>query len=109
MTEIAGYHAHVYFDAASFNTAEKLCLESGELFDLSIGNFIKRPIGPHPCWSCQLSFMPQEFARVLPWLALNRQGLTIFIHPLTADNYADHAQHAIWMGESKPLNLAMFE
>lgn len=108
MTEIYGYHAHVYFDAATFDKAEELCIASGKLFKLKIGNFIKRLIGPHPCWSCQLSFTSEMFDKVLPWLALNRKGLTIFIHPLTGNDYADHANYAIWMGESKQLNLSMF-
>jgi DOPA 4,5-dioxygenase len=42
---------------------------------------------------------------LLPWLMLNRDGLTILLHPGTGDAYADHTQHAAWMGEVLPLNL----
>lgn len=108
MTEIYGYHAHVYFDATSFSKAEELCIKSNELFDVSMGHFIKQPVGPHPCWSCQLSFSPEIFAEIIPWLVLNRKGLCIFIHPLTGDDFTDHAHHAMWMGESKRLNFSIF-
>ena len=56
-------------------------------------------------WSCQLAFEPEIFATLIPWLALNRDGLTVFIHPQTGDDLADHTEHAIWMGSIEPLVL----
>ena len=47
--------------------------------------------------------------KVLPWLALNRKGLVVFLHPLTGDELADHRDHAIWMGALRPLDLSIFE
>lgn len=108
MPTIDYYHAHVYFDATSVEAAEKLCHKAGEKFAVTVGRFHHKPVGPHPCWSCQLAFAPELFGQVLPWLALNRGGLTIFTHPNTGDDYKDHAEHAIWMGEIKPLNLSIF-
>jgi DOPA 4,5-dioxygenase len=43
----------------------------------------------------------------MPWLMLNRDGLTILLHPETGDDYTDHATHAVWFGEKLPLNLEM--
>ena len=37
-----------------------------------------------------------------------RDGLTIFIHPNTGDDLADHTRHAVWMGQILPLEVAMF-
>ena len=34
----------------------------------------------------------------LPWLMLNRDGLSILLHPGTGDAYADHIDHAVWLG-----------
>ena len=39
---------------------------------------------------------------------LNRDGLTVLLHPETGDDYADHARHAVWFGEMLPLRLEMF-
>jgi DOPA 4,5-dioxygenase len=36
---------------------------------------------------------------------LNRDGLTILLHPGTGDAYADHADHAVWLGGMLPLRL----
>lgn len=54
--------------------------------------------------------MPAEkFAAVIPWLNVHRNGLTVFVHPLTGDDLWDHKHGAMWLGESVPLNLEMFE
>ncbi len=106
---IQGFHAHVYYDAEHFSQAQNLCNTAAAQFDLKLGRMHKKPVGPHPCWSCQLAFTPDVFAALIPWLALNRDGLVIFIHPESGDELADHRDHAIWMGAVKPLNLAMFE
>ena len=109
MTVINDYHAHIYFDQVSSDMAVKLCRGAGELFPLSVGHHHRKLVGPHPCWSCQLSFEPELFGEVIPWLALNRNGLTIFTHPSTGDHYKDHTDHAIWMGKIETLNLSMFQ
>jgi DOPA 4,5-dioxygenase len=40
---------------------------------------------------------------------LNRDGLTIFAHPSTGDDRADHREHVIWFGASEALNLGIFD
>ncbi|MBE9169335.1 DOPA 4,5-dioxygenase family protein [Pleurocapsales cyanobacterium LEGE 06147] len=102
---IKGYHAHVYFDEASFEQAKVLCEEAGKLFRVTVGRMHRKPVGPHPSWSCQLAFDRSEYASLLSWLTLNRKGLTILIHPLTGDDLKDHTDCASWMGEPQTLNL----
>jgi DOPA 4,5-dioxygenase len=41
----------------------------------------------------------------VPWLALNRDGLTVFVHPETGNALADHSAHVIWLGDSQALKL----
>jgi aromatic ring-cleaving dioxygenase len=36
---------------------------------------------------------------------LNRSVLVVLVHPLTGDDYQDHAEHALWLGEKLPLDL----
>ncbi|MFJ7145997.1 DOPA 4,5-dioxygenase family protein [Pseudomonas sp. JDS08PS003] len=108
MQRIKGYHAHVYFDASTIDQARALCEQAAQLFDLKMGRVHERPVGPHPDWSCQLAFAPEVFAQVVPWLALNRQGLVVFLHPDTGDDLLDHTDHAIWMGAMRPLDLTGF-
>ncbi|UVE17844.1 DOPA 4,5-dioxygenase family protein [Pseudomonas sp. LS44] len=105
---ISGYHAHVYFDAQSLEQARDLCAQAAQRFAVSVGRVHQRPVGPHPDWSCQLAFGAELFDQVIPWLMLNRQGLTILVHPLTGDGLRDHRDHALWMGSVRPLDLTVF-
>ena len=109
MDEIKGYHAHIYYDKATYAQASKLCDEVGEKFGVPVGHKHQQPVGPHPMWSCQITLMPENFGVVVPWLALNRHGLTVFIHTETGDVLKDHTEHAIWMGSMQPLNLSIFD
>ena len=106
MSTIAGYHAHVYFDAASREQAQALCTEAGRIFGLTVGRMHDKPVGPHPRGSCQLAFGPELFAQVIPWLIVHREGLTVFAHAETGDAMKDHTEHVVWLGPSETLNLA---
>ena len=94
VSSIEKYHAHVYFDESTVAFAKDLCEEAGKIFSVTVGRMHHRPIGPHPCWSCQLAFDRARHTDLLTWLALNRNGLTILIHPLTANDLKDHTDYA---------------
>ena len=102
---IAGYHAHVYFDAATRDRAWTLRETIAKTFDIPVGRFHERPVGPHPRWSYQIAFAPERFGTIVPWLMLNRAGLTVFIHPETGDELGDHVERALWLGEMLELYL----
>jgi DOPA 4,5-dioxygenase len=36
---------------------------------------------------------------------LNREGLSVLVHPLTGDDYDDHAHFPLWLGTPLPLKL----
>lgn len=108
ISAVRGYHAHVYFDAESIGRARVLCETAAAKFGVEMGRVHERPVGPHPMWSCQLACSAESFASLLPWLALNRDGLIIFAHPETGDHLADHRDHAIWLGTGLPLDLSIF-
>ncbi len=102
---IEGYHAHVYFDADTREPAQSLREAVEARFEVRMGRWHEKPVGPHPCWSYQIAFTPELFSTLVPWLALNRQGLVIFLHPETGAVIPDHTDHALWMGEKRELNL----
>ncbi len=110
MAKIQGYHAHVYFDATSIARARALCEQAAALFPpVKMGRVHEKPVGPHPDWSCQLAFRPDLFPQVVPWLMLNREGLVVFVHPLTGNDLVDHRDRALWMGAVRPLDLSMLD
>jgi aromatic ring-cleaving dioxygenase len=108
LPEITSFHAHVYFDADTLPKARALCERAAELFALQMGRVHERPVGPHPDWSCQLAFEMASAGEVIAWLALNRDGLVVFVHPETGQPLQDHRDHGIWMGAVRPLDLSVF-
>jgi DOPA 4,5-dioxygenase len=105
MNEVKGYHAHVYFDAATRPVAERLRDTLVDLFAVEPGAFADEPRGPHPIPQFNVIFEIPEFQNIVPWLMLNRQGLDVLVHPLTESNYDDHTRNALWLGTPVALEL----
>ena len=105
VASIAGYHAHVYYDKPSRPVAERLRQRLARKFEVTLGRWHDEPVGPHPNSMYQVAFDPARFAALVPWLALNREGLRILVHPSTGDHLADHTKFAMWLGE--PLDLVL--
>jgi aromatic ring-cleaving dioxygenase len=102
---IRGWHAHVYYDAATRSDAERLREAIGAGFEVQLGRWHDEPVGPHPTSMYQVAFTAAEFSRLVPWLALNRGALTVLVHPQAEDAYEDHTAHAMWLGA--PLRLRL--
>ena len=88
---IQHYHAHVYYDpVSSRDRAARLreCVAAA-FPDVTLGRWHDTPVGPHTQAMYQLAFPPALLASFLPWLMLNRDGLSILLHPGTGDAYAD--------------------
>jgi len=103
------YHVHLYFDQNTVSLARQICETVKEQFSVFMGRVHEKNVGPHPRWSCQLTVSPEKFGAVIAWVAQNRAGLTVFIHPNTGDDLKDHQEHAIWMGEMLELDLSAFD
>ncbi|MEA2906682.1 MAG: hypothetical protein QOI12_4069 [Alphaproteobacteria bacterium] len=104
---ITDYHAHIYYDPASTRErAARLRQRVAAAFpDAVIGRWHDQLVGPHLRAMFQIAFPPTTLATFLPWLMLNRDGLTILLHPETGNAYADHTDHAAWLGGVLPLKL----
>ncbi|OGA04772.1 MAG: hypothetical protein A2W68_15590 [Betaproteobacteria bacterium RIFCSPLOWO2_02_64_14] len=105
MTQVKGYHAHVYYDAATRPIAERLRDTIVAKFAVEPGAFSDEPRGPHPISQFNVIFETPEFQNIVPWLMLNREGLNVLVHPLTESNYDDHSKLALWLGTPVPLRL----
>lgn len=102
---IHAWHAHVYFDPEHRAPALILREQVGARFPAAVlGRWHAVPIGPHPRAMFQIAFAPGLFPTLVPFLALNRGGLTVLVHPESGRPKDDHLKHAIWMGEVLALN-----
>ena len=101
-----GYHAHIYYDPAKTRAiAERVCAAIDKNFRVEIDGFRDGPVGPHPIANVLVVFKPEEFAQIVPYLMLSREGLDVLVHPLTEDAVEDHSSFAIWLGNPVPLRL----
>jgi aromatic ring-cleaving dioxygenase len=101
---IHSWHAHVYFDPDHRAPALALREQIGARFPAAVlGRWHAVPVGPHPAAMYQIAFPNALFPSLVPFIALNRQGLTVLVHPESGRPRADHAQHALWMGAVLPL------
>jgi DOPA 4,5-dioxygenase len=114
MTESIGtiesYHAHVYFDGpAAREQAALLRDEIAARFLVQMGRWREQPVGPHPMAMYQVAFDKELFPTLVPWLMLNRRGLTIVVHPNTDRPKDDHLKHALWLGAALELDGSLLE
>lgn len=101
---VASYHAHIYYkNQTERDNALKLRGWIAERFLVQLGSWHDQTIGPHDLAMYQVAFDIEQFASFVPWLMLNRMGLTILVHPNTNNPRADHLTHALWMGEILPI------
>jgi aromatic ring-cleaving dioxygenase len=107
---ITHYHAHIYYDPQSTRErAARLREQVATVFPAAtLGRWHDAPVGPHPESMYQIAFPREMLAAFVPWLMLNRDGLTVLLHPETGDDYVDHTDHAAWFGAVLPLRLEIF-
>ena len=106
---VRDFHAHIYYDADEVEQARALAARVQERFGVAVGHFHLRPVGPHPRGSVQMTVAPEQFGALASWLAVNRDGLTVFAHGSTGDDRADHTVNVVWFGPSEPLDLSLFD
>jgi aromatic ring-cleaving dioxygenase len=107
---IQHYHVHVYYNPAQSRDRAALLRErvAAEFPLAKIGRWHDELVGPHPQAMYQIAFPSEMLADFVPWLMLNRDGLTVLLHPETGDDLTDHTAHAAWFGAVLPLRLEAF-
>ena len=103
---IKGFHAHIYFDPKTTRDAAARVRAglAGGGFNVQLGSWHDGPVGPHLDAMYQAVFAPEEFGKIVPWLMLHREGLSVLVHPSTGDSYGDHVERGLWLGEKLKLN-----
>ncbi|KAK0641249.1 DOPA-like domain-containing protein [Cercophora newfieldiana] len=117
-----GFDVHIYF----YHTNPEHTRYARELWErirrefpeLRIYTFWEKPVGPHPVGMFEVNiFTPHQFGAFVAWLAIWRGPLSVFIHPNTNEpevslgqqEFRNHTQRAIWMGERFPLDTTIFQ
>lgn len=106
------FDAHVYFNLSQQSQADQLRLEVKKQFEnlkVFVGQLIPVPIGPHTLPMFEVNFPRELFAEVVLWLMHNRGELSVLVHELAGDDYADHTVGALWLGEPVPLKLEILK
>ncbi len=104
MATIHSWHAHIYYQPTqSRGVAESLRQRIAERFVVQLGRWHDVPVGPHTAAMYQVAFATEQFARFVPWLMLNRDGLDVLVHPNTLAPRNDHLLHALWLGDKRAL------
>jgi aromatic ring-cleaving dioxygenase len=87
---IAEYHAHVYYDPQKTRARAARLRErvAAEFPQARLGRWHDRLVGPHTQSMYQIAFPSSLLASFLPWLMLNRDGLTIRCIPKPATTFA---------------------
>jgi aromatic ring-cleaving dioxygenase len=104
---IATYHAHIYYDPKTTRRRAERLRErvAAEFPRAKLGRWHDELVGPHPQSMYQIAFPRRMLATFAPWLMLNRDNLTVLLHPETGNDYRDHTAHACWFGAVLPLRV----
>jgi len=105
--DITHYHAHIYYDPAATRDRAALLRDrvAAAFPEARVGRWHDELVGPHLRSMYQIAFPRKLLPSLLPWLMLNRDGLSVLLHPEAGNAYADHTEHAAWLGKALPLKL----
>lgn len=105
MNPIMSYHAHIYFRTPAERARAAWMRERiAERFLVQLGRWHEQRIGPHDVAMYQVAFDVPVFATFVPWLMLNRKGLSVLVHPNTLAPRADHLHNALWLGDVQKVH-----
>jgi len=102
------FHAHVYFSAEQTAAAARLREELGVALPLALGRLHARGgttsqayVPGRGPWAAQLS-------DTVLWLMRHRGEFSVLIHADTANDWEDHTQNTMWLGDDLRLDTRIF-
>ena len=107
--EFNKFHFHLYYELDDIAKVENLIIKLKEIDHVQIGRIHKKPVGPHPIGSCQITVFKENYYEMTEWFLNNRDGIDLFIHPVSGEDLIDHTDFAMWIGKSYELNLDIFK
>lgn len=107
-SEIQGFHAHIYYDPDTRQEADWVKEHIAQHFPAAkLGVTHEAATGVHTKPMFQIKFGFEEFGKLVPWLTMNHQGLSVLIHPDAETHELDYLKHSLWLGEQLPLRMEM--
>ena len=102
---IKDYHAHIYYDPSTKERAALLRRWVEDRFpgQMRMGSWHDEKVGPHVQAMYQIAFPPKLFPTLVPFLMMNRMGLTVLVHPQSGRPRDDHTVNAMWLGSVLPV------
>lgn len=99
INDIKGFHFHVYYSDDSRAKAWELfkCFPEARWY--------AKPLGPHTQPMFALEVASSHMEDVYKFMILNRDGLSVLIHPITDNELEDHTTSVGWLGTPVPLDL----
>ena len=111
MQAIEGYHLHIYYGSNDKAVADRVARSVETLFadDLIGPSHAIGAVGPHTAQNVAVYIRPEGFGRIVQWLQMNSEGLSILIHPETGDDLKDHLEGSMWLGKQMDYNQRFFD
>ena len=106
---IEDYHMHVYYDADSRHRAALLREWVESRFSVRMGRWHDEPVGSHVQSMYQIAFTPDIFPTLVPFVMMNRMGLTVLLHPQSGRPQDDHTINAVWLGQVLPVKTEVLK
>lgn len=108
---IEGYHLHIYHGANDRAAADRVAQSVETLFadDLIRSSHAIGAVGPHTAPNVAVYIRSEGFGRIVQWLQMNSEGLSILIHPETGDDLKDHLDGSMWLGKQMDYNQRFFD
>ena len=83
LTEITGFHAHVYFDTTTRETADRVREGLSLRFTVEMGRWHEQPVGPHTTAMYQVASRPELVSRALLTSAASAAAIAVSWSRLT--------------------------
>jgi aromatic ring-cleaving dioxygenase len=101
------YHGHIYFSLDEIELAKQVRENiMKELPQLTYaGQLIPIAIGPHPKPMFEIHIPASHINYAMATIDGLREGLSVLIHPVQANELEAHTSDARWLGEKLALKL----